>query len=166
MQTAPTQPRTAQADEVIASVDQYRDAQQIVDTLSDEGFPVDRVAIVGRDLQLVEHVTGRKRYGRAALEGAGSGAITGAVIGAFLSLFSLWDPTVTWIGMIASWIVLGALVGAVLGLIGHALQRGRRDFSSVSQVRAGSYEVRTAPDLVDRARHTARLDTSVSPGPA
>ena len=165
MSAMTTRPGDAERGQVIASVDEYGKAQKIVDTLSDEGFPVDRVAIVGRDLQMIEDVTGRKRYGRAALEGAGSGAVTGALIGVFLSLFSLWTATVTWIGMIASWIVLGAIVGAVLGVIGHALQRGRRDFSSVSRMRAGTYEVRTASELVERARRTAGLDTA-SPGPA
>ena len=143
-----------QPTDVIASVDRYTEAQRIVDTLSDEGFPVDRVAIVGRDLQLVEQVTGRRRYGRAALEGAGSGAVTGALIGAFLALFSLWDPTVSWLGMVIAWTLLGALVGVVLGLIGHALQRGRRDFSSVSSMQAGAFEVRTDRDVADRARRT------------
>ena len=147
--SAPTQ-----QPEVIASVDRYAQAQQIVDTLSDEGFPVDRVAIVGRDLRLVEQVTGRRRYGRAALEGAGSGAVTGALIGAFLALFSLWDPTVTWLGMVVAWTLLGAVAGAVLGLIGHALQRGRRDFSSVSSMQAGAFEVQAERDVADRARQT------------
>ena len=52
---------------VIASFTRYEEAQELVDRLSDNGFPVDRVAIVGRDLQYVEQVTGRMTYGRAAL---------------------------------------------------------------------------------------------------
>ena len=149
MSTTATPTRDA---EVIASVDRYAEAQRIVDTLSDEGFPVDRVAIVGRDLQLVERVTGRRRYGRAALEGTGSGAVTGALIGAFLALFSLWNPTVTWLGMVVAWTLVGAVVGVVLGLIGQALQRGRRDFSSVSSMQAGTFEVQADRDVADRAR--------------
>jgi hypothetical protein len=61
------------------------------------GFPVQRVAI-GRDLQLVEQVTGRMNYGQAALRGAAQ--------------------------------------GAVLGLLLHAMTGGRRDFASVSGMRA------------------------------
>lgn len=137
---------------VIASVDRYEQAQHIVDTLSDEGFPVEHVAIVGRDIRLVEQVTGRRRYGRAAMEGAGSGAVTGALIGLFLALFSLWDPTVSWLGMVLAWTLLGAIAGAVLGMIGHALQRGRRDFSSVSSMQAGTFEVHAAPEVAERAR--------------
>lgn len=35
------------------------------------------------------------------------------------------DPTVSWVGMMEAWTLLGALAGAVLGMVGHALQRGR-----------------------------------------
>lgn len=144
---------TANDAKVIASVDRYEQAQQIVDALSDEGFPVEQVAIVGRDIRLIERVTGRRRYGRAAMEGAGSGAVTGALIGLLLALFSLWDPTVSWLGMVLAWTLLGAVAGAVLGMIGHALQRGRRDFSSVSSMQADIFEVHVASDVAERARN-------------
>jgi hypothetical protein len=39
-----------------------------VDRLSDVGFPVERVAIIGQDLKMVEQVTGRLNYGGAALK--------------------------------------------------------------------------------------------------
>lgn len=152
--SSPTGLRTSGDAQIIATVDRYGQAQQIVDTLSDEGFPVEHIAIVGRDLRLVEQVTGRRRYGRAAMEGAGSGAVVGALIGVFLALFSLWDPTVSWLGMVVAWTLLGALAGAVLGMIGHALQRGRRDFSSVSAMQVGTYEVQAAHDVAERARRT------------
>ena len=35
----------------IAATDNYRDAEAIVDRLADDGFPVQHVSIVGRDLQ-------------------------------------------------------------------------------------------------------------------
>jgi hypothetical protein len=38
----------------VATFGSYREAGRAVDRLSDRGFPVQRVAIVGRDLQLVE----------------------------------------------------------------------------------------------------------------
>ena len=58
----------------IASFDDYADAQRAVDRLSDEGFPVERVSIVGTGLRYVEDVTGRLTTGRAALMGATQGA--------------------------------------------------------------------------------------------
>lgn len=58
----------------------YADAERAVDRLSDLGFPVERVAIIGHDLQIVEQVTGRLTYGGAALKGATSGAVLGVVM--------------------------------------------------------------------------------------
>src|ERR687884_1560741 len=80
---------------VIASYDSYPEAQRAVDYLSDERFPVERVSIVAEDLRFVEQVTGRRGYGQALLEGAGSGAVVGALFSFFLGLFSLFDPLVS-----------------------------------------------------------------------
>jgi hypothetical protein len=66
---------------VVASFTSYRDAEAAVDFLSDERFPVQRIAIFGRDLQAVEQVTSRMGYGRAALKGAAQGALLGLLFG-------------------------------------------------------------------------------------
>ena len=47
-------PVATQARRTVASFSSYRDAERAVDSLSDRRFPVERVAIVGRDLRLVE----------------------------------------------------------------------------------------------------------------
>lgn len=47
----------------------HREAERLVDTLSDAGFPVEHSRTVGHDLRSVEHVTGRLTSGRAALGG-------------------------------------------------------------------------------------------------
>src|ERR687896_2088317 len=65
----------------VAAYDNYEQAERAVDRLSDLHFPVERVAIIGQDLQTVEQVTGRMNYPRAAWRGALSGAIPGALIG-------------------------------------------------------------------------------------
>jgi hypothetical protein len=44
---------------VIASVRQLRQAEAAVDYLADRRFPVEKIAIVGRDVRLVEQVIGR-----------------------------------------------------------------------------------------------------------
>ena len=51
----------------IATFDDYAEAQRAVDHLSDQGFPVERTAIVGHGLRYVEQVAGRITTGRAAL---------------------------------------------------------------------------------------------------
>lgn len=43
--------------------------------------------------------------------------------------------------------MIGAVIGAVIGLIAHALSGGRRDFSSVSTVRAERYDVLAEADV-------------------
>ena len=80
---------------MIASYGSYAEAQRAVDYLSDERFPVERVAIVAEDLRFVEQVTGRRGCGEAALQVASSGAFIGAFFGLFLGLFSLVDPLVS-----------------------------------------------------------------------
>ena len=66
---------------VLASYPRYTDAQTAVDRLSDARFPVERTSIVGRDLRLVETVTGRLNWGRAALSGLATGAWFGLLVG-------------------------------------------------------------------------------------
>ena len=64
----------------------YEEAQRLVDGLSDAGFPVERVRIIGHDMNSVEQVTGRLTKGRAALLGAGGGAWWGLMIGLLLAI--------------------------------------------------------------------------------
>ena len=126
--------------------DRYEDAQKAVDFLSDEEFPVENCMIVGTDLKQVERVTGRLTTGRVALGGVLSGVWMGLFVGLVLSLFTKGDA----LGIIASTAVFGALFGLIWALVGYAATRGRRDFTSVSQVVATRYEV-----LVEH-KHAAR----------
>lgn len=43
----------------VARFEDYETAQHAVDYLSDDGFPVEKLDIVGSDLRLIERVTGR-----------------------------------------------------------------------------------------------------------
>lgn len=76
----------------IAVLDNYADAERAVDRLSDLRFPVERVAIIGHDLRMVEQVTSRLNYGGAGLKGAASGALAGVVVGWIFGLFDLINP--------------------------------------------------------------------------
>jgi len=67
--------------------DDYADAQRAVDFLSDEGFPVQNVLIVGTDLKQVERVTGRLTTSRVLTAGAASGAWLGLLVGLLLGIF-------------------------------------------------------------------------------
>ena len=136
----------------IAAYDSYRDAERAVDYLSDNGFPVDRVAIIGSDLRLVEQVTGRMTYGGAALRGAVSGAFAGLLIGWLFALLNWFEPILASFALILWALLFGAVIGAIFGLIMHALQGGRRDFASVSAMTPSRYEVIADEAVADQAQ--------------
>jgi hypothetical protein len=127
----------------------YAAAQQAVDHLSDNKFPVEHSAIVGTDLRLVENVLGRLTVGRAALAGAGSGAWFGLFLGLLFGIFT----SANWVGVVLAAVLIGAAWGAGFGAIAHALTGGRRDFSSRSTLQAGQYAVVVDADYADQARH-------------
>jgi hypothetical protein len=139
------------ARQTIATFDDYAEAERAVDYLSDRGFEVERVAIVGRDLQLVEQVTGRMDWGSAALRGAASGALVGALIGWIFGIFSWIQPLITGLVLAAYGLIFGAIFGALMGLLLYGLQRGRRDFSSVTGLQPMHYDVVADVAVADRA---------------
>lgn len=126
----------------------YASAQRAVDYLSDNKFPVDRVAIVGTDLRLVENVLGRMTTGRAALAGAASGAWFGLLIGLLFGIFSDGG----WLAILLTCVLIGAVWGAIFGAIAHAMTGGRRDFTSRSTLTASQYAVTVDAESADQAR--------------
>ncbi|PRY15142.1 general stress protein [Kineococcus rhizosphaerae] len=146
--------------EAIGRYDTYSEAQRAVDFLSDEHFPVQNVTIVGNGLQMVERVTGRLTYGRAAGAGAASGAWFGLLIGLMLSVFG---PGGT--GALVTGILVGAGFGMLFGVISYALTGGRRDFTSSSQIVASQYTVLCLPQLAGQARDVlSRLPNGLGKG--
>jgi hypothetical protein len=140
---------TVPSGDVVASFESYADAQRAVDRLSDAGFPVEHAQIVGHDLHLVERVTGRLTTGRATLAGAATGAWFGLFIGLLVGLFTTGP---TWLGLIAGGVIAGAVWGALFGFFAHWATRGARDFSSVSGLVAGRYDVVVDHEQAARAR--------------
>ena len=149
---APEQ-RTASQRRPIGAYETYSEAERAVDYLSDNGFPVERVAIIGVDVKLVEQVVGRLNYGGAALRGAGSGAVTGLLIGWLFGIFNWFTPLLATFTLAVYGLVFGAVVGAIFGLIMHALQRGRRDFASVRVMTPTRYEVVADEEVADEAKN-------------
>ncbi len=138
----------------LAVYDDYDAAQQAVDHLSDREFPVEACMIVGTDLKRIERITGRLTTGKVALGGVLSGVWLGLFVGIVLSLFSAEGFTT-----IVATALFGALFGLIWALVGYASTRGRRDFSSVTQIVATRYEV-----LVEH-RHAARARELVAEVP-
>lgn len=118
---------------------QYAQAQSLVDRLSDEGFPVENVAIVGSRLKSVEQVTGRLTTGRASVVGGTSGAWFGLFLGLFFGLFA--SSGTAFVLLLIYGVVGGALFGGAAAAVQHAATGGRRDFASVQGLVASSYEV-------------------------
>jgi hypothetical protein len=135
----------------VASFTSYADAERAVDRLADLDFPVEKVAIVGQDLQTVEQVTGKMDYPRAAWRGALSGAVPGALIGWIFGIFDWVDPILTGLLLALYGLLIGAVVGAIIGMVVYALQRGSRDFSSVTFMRPRRYELVVDDDAADQA---------------
>lgn len=151
---------------VIATFDNYADAERAVDYLSDQRFEVDRLAIIGRDMEYHEQIVGRLNYGGAALRGAGSGALVGALIGWVFGLLDWIDPLLSALVLACYGLLFGAVVGALFGLLAHALQRGRRDFHSVSGLQPKYYDVVADAGVADRAVQllSGAADTGASTG--
>ena len=137
----------------VASYSSYEEAQAAVDRLSDDGFPVEHLDIVGSDLHLVERVTGRLTKGRAATAGMASGAWFGLMIGLVIGLFT---TGANWLGVVLGGIVIGAIWGAVFGYAGHAATRGRRDFSSTKTLVAMKYDVIARDGKAESAKEALR----------
>lgn len=132
----------------IGSYAKYEEAQRAVDHLADHEFPVADVTIVGVDLMLVERVIGRLTWGRVLVTGAASGAWLGLFVGVVLSLFTANGS----IGAILLGLGLGIVFGVVSGAITYGASRGRRDFTSASQMVAGRYDVLCQPRNAEKAR--------------
>ena len=124
----------------ITSATSYPAAADAVDRLSDRGFPVEHMAIIGTGLRYVEKVSGRVTTGRAALTGVGQGAMLGLFWGLLFSLFFTTDSA-GFFGVLAFSVVVGIVLGGLLGAVVHVMTGGRRDFDSVAQTRADHYEV-------------------------
>ncbi len=142
--------------ETIASYTTYPEAQRAVDFLSDEKFPVERVAIVAEGIRFVEEVTGRLNWGRALLSGALSGAVVGAFLGFIFGLFGLIDPVATALTLALYGLIFGAITGAIIALVGYAASRGRRDFTSVSGMQADEYAIVVDAEAAEEARQILR----------
>jgi hypothetical protein len=127
----------------------YRDAEWAVDWLSDQGFAVERVAIVGTGLRSVEQIAGRVTTGRAALIGAGQGTMIGLFLGL---LFGLFFDGAAFFGVLFYCLVAGTLCGAFWGAVFHYAQRGRRNFASVAGTRADQYEVQVDEGVAGEAQ--------------
>lgn len=134
----------------IATYRDYATAERAVDRLSDQGFAVERTAIVGKGLRSVEQVEGRMSTGRAALVGAGEGSLLGML---FALLFGVFFTGPDFGGLLLYGVVVGGLFGTLCGALGYlAVSGGKRDFVSDTSIVADRYEVQVDDAIADEAQ--------------
>lgn len=127
----------------------YAEAQAAVDQLADADFPVNNLAIVGTDLKLMERVTGRRTWGTVLSQGVMSGLSTGFIVAVFMMIFL---PSQNFLAQFLTALVIGVIVGLLFSVLGYALSRGKRDFTSITQTVATKYEVLSEHKVAGQAR--------------
>lgn len=157
----PTSPLKLEFPQSLAVYDDYAAAQRTVDFLADNKFPVEQCMIVGTDLKRIERITGRLTTAKVAMGGLLSGIWFGLFIGLIFTLFTDENALVT----IVSTVLFGALFGVIWALVGYAMTRGRRDFSSVTQVVATRYEVLVEHKVAAQARELLAQLPGATPDP-
>ncbi|MEU7818190.1 general stress protein [Pseudonocardia sp. NPDC049154] len=142
--------------QVLREFDSYGPAQELVDRLSDRGFPVGMVRIVGTGIRTVEQVTGRLTKARAAAAGAAGGAWFGLLVGLLFGLLAAGSET--WVvAALFGGLVLGGVWGAAFGLVAHWATHGQRDFASVENLQAAHYAVEVEAGCLDEAARVAGI---------
>lgn len=141
--------------------DHYADAQRLVDRLSDSGFPVEHVQIVGTGLRTVKQVMRRMTTGKAALFGGGSGVWLGLLIGL---IFGLLTPAPAWISVILLSLALGASADLVDGPV-KVLRIGSMILRLLDEVREGPLDEAARTRLMEiHQRSVQELQDGLAPG--
>jgi len=137
----------------VADFRNYQEAVAYVERLLLGEFPAASIAIVGTDLSTVERVRARISYGKVALNGAMTGSWLGLL---FYVIFgsapsSTTDPNSPPLFSLMSSILVGAGLLMLIQIIRFSLSKGKRGFTSSSQVIATKYEVLVPSELTNDA---------------
>lgn len=134
--------------ETVATYEDYDAAQKAVGKLIEAEIPAREISIVWAGLKLVETVTGRLGYGRAAWSGALNGAMLGLLFGAVFTLLTPDAP----LQLLLGFMLVGTALGMVMRLLSYRMMRGRREYSSATKPVADHYEIAVAPTHAGKAR--------------
>jgi hypothetical protein len=146
--------------ETVATYGTYLEAQRAVELLAEKSFPLPMLTIVGADLRMVERVTGKLSYPRVASGGFLTGAWFGLFVGLLLSLFAAGEGPSPFLPSV----LMGGAFGLLFSVLMYGFSRGRRDFTSSSQIVASSYAVLCHTEKAHQARHLLQGLGGVSPG--
>lgn len=134
--------------ETIARYGDYEGAQKAVSKLIEADIPAREISIVWAGLKAVEMVTGRMGWARAAWSGALNGSFLGLMFGAVITLLS---PTLE-ITVLLGCLLVGVALGMLMQILGYALTRRRRDYTSITAPIAEHYEIAVSGSHVSSAR--------------
>ena len=110
-------PASENTQTVLATYGTYGQAQRAVDFLSDEKFAVQHLRIIGTDLRMVETVTGRLSWARAAFGTALAGMWFGLFIMLLIGLFT--DSSTEWVRLVVGGVLYGGLFGLIFGIVSY-----------------------------------------------
>jgi hypothetical protein len=131
----------------IASFERYQDADALVERLAQEGFPVDRLLVVGRDLELGEPGSGPPSAANVAIGGMIGGAALGALLGL---LYGALYPGVPLLAELLYWLAGGVAGGLLAAGWMYWFGSGRKRVESVVGLTAGRYEVLADEAVADQ----------------
>jgi hypothetical protein len=106
-------PRTADQVHRLGEFALYREAEQVLERLSDVGFPVERARIVDSAVHRVDQMARRFTMRRATSLGAGLGAWLGLSAGLTQAILV---AGVVWTVVVGA-LLMGAAAGALLGFV-------------------------------------------------
>ena len=131
-----------------------REAEQVVDRLTDVGSPAERVRVVRTGLHGAEQAE-RLTMGRTTLIGAGLGAWLGLVAGVVVAVFLAGAP---WLTLLLGGPVIGAAIGTVFGLITYGATDRRHALAGNTRRPADAHAVED--DRVHAVEAVQALDRS------
>jgi hypothetical protein len=129
--------RTADHTHRLGEFASYRDAEQVVSRLSDVGFPVERVSIVGTELHSGKQAK-RLTVGRAALIGAGLAGWLGLVAGLVVTVML---SGTAWLTLLLGGLLIGAASGAIVGIVAYWATDWRHASAGTTEGPARRYAV-------------------------
>jgi len=133
----------------VASFTRYADAERTLALLAGTHFPMDRLALIGGDLKLVDDGSGRITGIRTAVAGAAAGGWLGALLA--LYTFVLDRPPVGELAAGLCWgVAIGGLFGVTLATAGYATF-GRTRERGARRLVAARYELYADGDVAASA---------------
>lgn len=144
----------------VAVYDEYADAAQAVDYLSDRGFPVHTLSIVGTDLKSFEKVTGELSWSKVLLAG-----FTQGIAWAFMValLMYMMNPEISFVSTLLFALIGFGLVGMGMSAIQYRMRGGKRDFTSATGIIATHYEIFAEESVVATARRLLGGESPTQP---